>query len=141
VALLSPMLAEKKEFAPFDSPEYLYELKYDDWRMLSDADHGRVELRTKNGGDCTNWFPEVAAALKAIKGGPHVFDGEACVLDDLGRSDFDRFQDRARRRRWYAGCDAYCVFSLLVENGRSVMGLPLPWLGLMRGNGASCVRL
>lgn len=54
-------------------------------------------------------------------------DGEMCVLDDRGRSDFHRFQERAARRSWYRGCDpvVLCIFDLLVEAGRSLMRLPL----------------
>lgn len=62
-----------------------------------------------------------------MRGGPHVVDGEVCVLDDLGRSDFNRLQDRARRRRWVEGGDAvtYCVFDLLFENGKYIRMLLL----------------
>jgi bifunctional non-homologous end joining protein LigD len=69
----------------------------------------------------------VARALASVEGGPYVTDGEACVLDDMGRSDFDRFQDRARRRRWYEGADpvTYCVFDLLVDQGLDITQLPL----------------
>jgi bifunctional non-homologous end joining protein LigD len=86
-----------------------------------------VELRTKSGVDCTAWFPEIADVLPVLPGGPHVIDGEACVLDEIGRSDFERLQARARRRRWYAGADqvTFCAFDLLYEDGRSVMNRPL----------------
>lgn len=40
-----------------------------------------------------------------LPGGPHILDGEVCVLDDLGRSDFNRLQDRAGHRRWVEGGD------------------------------------
>ena len=72
-------------------------------------------------------FPEVVRGLGGLSGGPHIIDGEVCVLDDLGRSDFDRLQDRARRRRWYEGCDpvVFCAFDLLARDGRSLIGLPV----------------
>jgi bifunctional non-homologous end joining protein LigD len=56
-----------------------------------------------------------------------VIDGEACILDEIGRSDFERLQARARRRRWFAGADqvTLCAFDLLYLDGRNVMGLPL----------------
>lgn len=86
-----------------------------------------TQLRTKRGADCTRWYPEVAELLATLPGGPHVIDGEACMLDEIGRSDFNRLQERARRRCWYKFCDqvTLCAFDILVHNGRNVMGLPL----------------
>lgn len=113
--------------APFTSPEWLYEIKFDGYRCLARAGGEPTELHTKNGNDCTAWYPEVAMALAKVGGGPHVLDGEACVLDELGRSNFDCLHARAAHRRWYAGCDpvTFCAFDLLFENGRNIMGLPL----------------
>jgi bifunctional non-homologous end joining protein LigD len=112
---------------PFTSPEWLYELKFDGYRCLTRVEDGRVQLTTKAGTDCTGWYPEVAQALSKLTGGPHVIDAEACVLDDIGRSDFNRLQERSARRRWYDGCDSVtlCAFDLLFENGRNIMALPL----------------
>lgn len=127
LAIPAPMLASEGG-KPFTNPEWVYEIKYDGYRCLARAGGGQpVELRTKSGVDCTKWFPEVAQLLKKLPGGPHVIDGEACVLDDIGRSDFERLQARARRRRWYAGCDpvTLCAFDLLYLDGRNVMALPL----------------
>jgi bifunctional non-homologous end joining protein LigD len=73
--------------------------------MSAEVAGGQASMRTRNGADCTEWFPEVAAGLRAVREGPHVFDGEVVVLDDVGRSDFERLQDRAKRRRWHQGCD------------------------------------
>jgi bifunctional non-homologous end joining protein LigD len=54
-------------------------------------------------------------------------DGEVCVLDDIGRSDFDRLQVRARKKRWYSGCDSvvFCAFDLLAQDGRSLISVPV----------------
>ena len=49
--------------------------------------------------------PELARSLAGVKGGPDVTDGEVCVLDDIGRSDFKRLRMRATRRRWHEGVD------------------------------------
>jgi bifunctional non-homologous end joining protein LigD len=50
-----------------------------------------------------------------------------CVLDEWGRSDFNRLQDRAKRRKWYAGCDpaVFCAFDLLALDGGSLIALPV----------------
>jgi bifunctional non-homologous end joining protein LigD len=101
-------------------------LKFDGYRILAEID-GEVTLRTRNGADATKWFPEVGESLGQLKGGRYVFDGEICVLDEPGRSDFDRLQDRARRRGWYKGADpvVYCVFDLLANRGVDVTAQPL----------------
>lgn len=112
---------------PTTSPDWLYEIKYDGYRCMARVAEATVELRTKNGLDCTKWFPELACALEKVAGGPHVIDGEVCVLDDVGLSDFNRLQVRAGRRCWYGGCDSVtlCAFDLLFEDGNNIMGLPL----------------
>lgn len=127
LSIPAPMLASTGR--PFTSPEWLYEVKYDGYRCMARAGGGGqpVELRTKSGVDCTRWFPEVAQVLADLPGGPHVIDGEACVLDEIGRSNFECLQARARRRRWYSGCNpvTLCAFDLLYLDGRNVMALPL----------------
>lgn len=128
---------------PFASPDWLYELKFDGYRCMAgiEADDGfkpegedkylqqalRVRLQTKSGADCTTWFPEVVEVLAKLPGGPHVIDGEACVLRPDGVSDFNAFQERARRRRWYPGAPqvTLCAFDLLLHNGQRITGLPL----------------
>lgn len=121
------MLLDDAKHLPFSDPAWVYEIKFDGFRMLGEFGNGRVELRTRNGADCTAWFPEIVRALQGYTGGPHIVDGEVCVLDDIGRSDFNRLQDRARRRRWVTGCDAvsYCMFDILVHAGKDVTKLPL----------------
>lgn len=122
----APMLATAGG-KPFTSDEWLYEIKFDGYRCLARVGDGVVQLRTKSGADCTKWYPEVGEALAKLRGGPHVIDAEACVLDSIGRSDFERLHERSARRRWYAGCApvTLCGFDLLFESGRNIMGLPL----------------
>lgn len=111
----------------FTDPDWLYELKFDGYRCMAGVDGGQVRLQTKAGGDCTAWFPEIADALAKLPGGPHVIDGEACVLDEHGVSDFNRLQERARKRRLYSGAPQVTLmaFDILMRDGRRVMDLPL----------------
>jgi bifunctional non-homologous end joining protein LigD len=105
----------------------MYELKLDGWRTVAGVQDGNTQLMTCKGADYTKAFPEVVEGLSTLQGGPHILDGELCVLDDLGRSDFDRLQDRAKRRHWYAGCDpvVFCAFDLLALDGKPLIGLPI----------------
>jgi bifunctional non-homologous end joining protein LigD len=92
----APMLATAGG-KPFSSPDWLYEIKFDGYRCMAGIGSGVAELRTKNGTACTHWYPDIAQGLSKLPGGPHLIDGEACVLDDLGRSDFNQRKGAAVR--------------------------------------------
>jgi bifunctional non-homologous end joining protein LigD len=121
------LLHEGRKTPPFGQDNWLYEIKHDGYRLVAGVHDGEVRLNTRNGADATKWFPEIVEGLKSLNGGPHIIDGEVCVLDEIGRSDFNRLQDRARRRRWYDGCDqvVFCAFDLLAHEGRPLIGLPI----------------
>lgn len=126
--LPAPMLLHQgKRSQPFEQPGWIYELKFDGYRLVAGVQDGQVKLATRKGADATRWFPEVVQGLAQLPGGPHILDGEVCVLDELGRSDFNRLQDRARRRCFYPECDpvVFCAFDLLAQDGHSIIGLPV----------------
>ena len=121
-----PMLLVERPL-DFRSPGWLWEIKFDGYRTTAQLGQGKCELRSRKGADATKWFPELSKSLAAVEGGPFIVDGEVCVLDEVGRSDFEALQDRARRRKWYEGARpvTYCVFDLLAVDGRDLTGLPL----------------
>jgi bifunctional non-homologous end joining protein LigD len=125
-ATLKPMLLDERPM-DLDALGWIWEIKFDGWRMLAQFGDGKCHLKTKGGADATKWFPEVSRSLAAVKGGPHIVDGEICVLDDMGRPDFNRMQVRGLRKRWYEGADVvtFCVFDLLVRGGKPIMDQPL----------------
>ena len=118
---LRPMLLSEVP-RPFKRQGWGFEPKYDGWRCLAQVKDGRAAIRTRRGMDTTAWWPEIARGLSMLKG-HHIVDGEVCVLDELGRSDFERLQRRARMKRCTEGADpvAFCVFDVLVYEGRDVM--------------------
>ncbi|SOY56884.1 hypothetical protein [Cupriavidus taiwanensis] len=123
LAELQPMLLTERKTLPATG-QWLWEIKYDGYRAL--ASTGQVQLKTKGGADATRWFPELIDTLSALPEG-NIIDGEVCVLDDLGRSDFNLLHARALRRGWHAGANpvVYCVFDLLVGGGKDLRGLPV----------------
>jgi bifunctional non-homologous end joining protein LigD len=127
IELLSPMLLDERKVAPDVQDAYVAEVKYDGYRVLGQFGDGSCVLRTRNGVDCTRWFPEVSMPLAAARHGRMAVDGEMCILDAAGRSDFDALHDRARRRKFSDGDVAvtFCVFDTLVFEGRDVMALSL----------------
>ena len=92
------MLAEPRD-APFTKKGWLWELKYDGYRLLAERDAGEARLRLRNGGDATATFPEIARALRAMPFSSLVLDGELVVLDDKARPSFGRLQKRALLQR------------------------------------------
>ncbi|MFQ5599674.1 MAG: DNA ligase D [Candidatus Krumholzibacteriia bacterium] len=93
------MLAETAD-APFSSPEWLFELKYDGYRVIAARrKDGEPLLRSRNGHDITHVFPDVARALRSLPYADLVLDAELVVLDEGGHPDFQKLQRRARSRR------------------------------------------
>ena len=91
------MLAELSP--PFSSTGWLFEIKYDGFRMFAGRHRGRPRLRYRRGADATDAFPEVAAALDRMAEKDVVMDGEVVVLDGDGRPNFQRLQQRFQSRR------------------------------------------
>jgi bifunctional non-homologous end joining protein LigD len=111
---------------PFSDPAWTFEIKFDGYRVLAASDETGVKMKSRNGADAAPWFPEVAESLRSVASRRIILDGEVCVLDELGRSDFNRLQARARRRRFLAAEPVvFCVFDVLAVGGASVMERPL----------------
>lgn len=128
MVLPDPMLLSEDGVSPLDKPGWIYEIKYDGWRLIAGVANGKVHVRTRGGADYTRVFPEVVEALVTLPGGPHILDGEGVVLDDTGRSDFNRFQDRALPRRApVPGADPvlFMAFDLLMLDGRALVEQPV----------------
>jgi bifunctional non-homologous end joining protein LigD len=114
-----PMLATLIN-APFDDPDWVFETKWDGFRIIAKAAPATSALYSRNGRNVTDNYPLIAAAL--AKGQHHaVFDGELVALDKYGRSRFQLLQNALKEKvplRYY-------VFDLLFLDGKDVRGLPL----------------
>ena len=121
---LAPMELEEERY-PFNDPEWLFEIKYDGYRVLASTGK-EARLTTRRGADATAWFPEIAESLQKLPRG-YVIDGELTVLDDMGRSDFEQLQARAQARRRREGLPfvTLCAFDLLVHRGKDGREWPL----------------
>jgi ATP-dependent DNA ligase len=60
---------------PFDRPGWIFELKYDGFRLLAIRE-GRVRLLTRRGNDLAPAFPEIVACLMELES-PAVASGDA----------------------------------------------------------------
>jgi ATP-dependent DNA ligase len=67
---------------PFHRPGWIYEEKYNGWRMLAYKDGPRVRLISRKNVDHTERFRELATAIAALRAPSLVLDGEVCVFDE-----------------------------------------------------------
>jgi bifunctional non-homologous end joining protein LigD len=118
--------------APFSSNDWVFELKYDGFRLASVGGAGHAELRYRSGQDPTLRYPELTSALRALPVPGLVLDGEIVMLDAEGRPDFHRLAARAQihrtseiQRAALATPVTYMVFDLLGAGGYDLRGLPL----------------
>ncbi len=127
-AVTSPMLATPVE-APFDDPDWLFELKWDGYRALAQIDRdGAVAIVSRNGNDYTAKLPELADLAEAFSERPLLVDGEIVVLDAAGRPSFAALQerlDRFGRTQPPKRPVTFVAFDLLYGNGRDLRGEPL----------------
>ncbi|MFL5750772.1 MAG: non-homologous end-joining DNA ligase [Chloroflexota bacterium] len=126
-AFIPPMLATLVG-APFDHPDWLFEVKWDGFRVEAVVDAGDVRLWTRGEKDASErYFGPFLAPATWISAHDAVVDGEVIALDDHGEPDFALLQARIKGRTTLAEPTpfVYEVFDLLHLDGRSLIGEPL----------------
>lgn len=112
--------------APPAGEGWLFEVKFDGYRVQVAAAGDRVRLYTRNGHDWTAHFSAIATAAAALELDGALIDGEVVVIDRAGRSDFGRLQRALKGREGGdGGALSYFAFDLLAEGGENLRDLPL----------------
>ncbi|KRF18643.1 hypothetical protein [Paenibacillus sp. Soil787] len=91
---IKPMIVSIGKEA-FDDNEFIFEPKWDGWRILLHKQGTRLEAYTRNGNVVTSKFPELKEAVSSIKADTAILDCEGVCIRD-GRSVFDDFSYRGR---------------------------------------------
>jgi bifunctional non-homologous end joining protein LigD len=96
-----------------EGEDWLYELKYDGYRILAYVEAGKARLMTRNGIDYTQKFKGTAAALTGWAAGrAMVLDGEMTVTDTSGKTDFQALQsylkNPAKQKNPFATLSSTC---------------------------------
>ena len=86
---IKPMLGRQAR-EPFDSPNHIFELKWDGMRALAFIEGGELKLFSRTGRTVTSQFPELADLPQQVKSSPLVLDGEIVCLDDDNHPNFSR---------------------------------------------------
>jgi bifunctional non-homologous end joining protein LigD len=109
---VAPMLATLVR-KPFHKPGWIYEEKYDGYRILAYKEGGRVTLVSRNGNDRTATYAAVARAIQQLRIRTLLLDGEVVAFDGKGISRFQLLQEGS-------ASTAYAVFDCLYSSGRDL---------------------
>jgi bifunctional non-homologous end joining protein LigD len=107
---VKPMLATLVR-EPFDAPGWVYEEKYDGYRILAYKEGDRVKLLSRNAKDRTATFSKVARAVATLPADTALLDGEVVAFDRRNVSRFQLLQNLESEPR-------YAVFDCLYLDGR-----------------------
>ncbi|KIR17945.1 putative DNA ligase-like protein [Pseudomonas fluorescens] len=118
---LKPELATLVESAP--DGEWLYEIKFDGYRVMARIEHGDVRLLTRNGHDWTHKLPRQAEALAELGLESAWLDGEMVVANDQGVPDFQALQNAFEAGS--SGKIAYYLFDMPYLNGMDLRKVPV----------------
>ena len=118
---VEPMLATPGTAVP-DGADWLVEVKWDGYRTQALVRGGRTELRSRNGADAGDWFPRLRGDADWIDAAEAAVDGEVVALDEAGRPDFGRLQERLGDA---SGGVVLVAFDLLHLDGFSLLDVPL----------------
>jgi bifunctional non-homologous end joining protein LigD len=112
---VEPSLASPCERPP-SGPKWVHEIKHDGYRIQARLDGGKVRLLTRKSLDWTGRFGAIATALKELRVGSALLDGEIVVEEANGLSTFNGLQadlssGRQDRMRYHVfdliHCDGY----------------------------------
>jgi DNA ligase D-like protein (predicted ligase) len=113
---LAPMLSTEGSVAKLKKTQWAFEGKWDGYRVLVDADHGNLCVRSRRGRDVTGEFRQFEALAADLADHHVILDGEAVALDDTGVPSFSLMQNRARSTRV-----EFWAFDILQLDGRSLL--------------------
>jgi bifunctional non-homologous end joining protein LigD len=119
--LVEPALATLVDDVP-TGEQWLFEIKFDGYRILTAASGNEVRCYTRNGLDWTARFGILPGAIAKLDLDRALLDGELVAIDQNGRSSFSALQQALTQGG--SGL-SYFVFDLLFAGGEDLRGLPL----------------
>jgi bifunctional non-homologous end joining protein LigD len=120
-AFIAPQLATLRTQPPRDAG-WVYEVKFDGYRMLARIDRGDVRIVSRNAQDWTARLPTIAAAVRRLDLHDAWLDGEITVAGADGRSSFQALQNALDGA---PGRIDYQLFDLLWLDGEDLRPQPL----------------
>ena len=121
-AELSPQLASLVDHPPAGN-EWLYEIKFDGYRLLTRADGRSVHCFTRNGHDWSAKLPGITTAVNALGLKKTWLDGEIVVYGDDGLPDFQALQNEFESK--HTGRIQYHLFDMPFHAGHDLRDRPV----------------
>jgi len=121
--MLQPELAVLVDEAPEHPEEWVFEIKFDGYRMLARAEGGAVQLVTRNGNDWTSRLPALEQALRAMDLPDGWYDGEIILPGKDVPADFQALQGAFDSNR--TADIVYYLFDLPFCAGHDLREVPL----------------
>ena len=122
-AKLAPQLATLVDTSPANQQDWVYEIKFDGYRLLTRVQGDRIALFTRNGHDWTAKLDTLHKALTKLKLPDGWYDGEIVVINDHGVPDFGALQqafDTEKTRDI-----VYFLFDMPYYDGYDLRNVPL----------------
>ncbi len=119
IPLMHPTLIAQ----PFHRDGWIYEEKYDGWRILAYKAGGKVQLLSRNGRDHAPRFGDLATAIAALPESTLILDGEVAMFDELLVSRFEWLRHGTRDA--LATPPIYMAFDALQVGTRDLRSEPL----------------
>lgn len=113
------MLATLVE-APFDSKDWLFEIKWDGYRAVAYVKDGQAEIISRNKKSFSEKYFPVVAALQKLPVNA-VFDGEIVAIDERGLANFQALQNWQNTPVTLQ----FFIFDVMWLNGYDLTSLPL----------------
>src|SRR5476651_2076225 len=120
LGFLEPMKAAIAAPPPYNG-EWLYEVKFDGFRVLAVKNGKEIELWSRNKKRLDKRFPNVVKAVAKLSVKSCILDGEVCALNNQGKSSFQLLQNSAETNHPVV----FYVFDVLFEGTKDLRQLPL----------------
>src|SRR5439155_7916072 len=122
---LRPMLAVRRA-EPLDSPDHVFDLRWDGIRALAFIDRARLRLVSQSGREITALFRELAPIAGQVRTGETVLDGEIVAIGPDGTPDLSLLVSRLTYGRMTPAPGlVFQAFDLLGRKGQMVLDQPL----------------
>ena len=113
---IAPMLATHGSVTALKASQWAFEGKWDGYRLLIEADHGALRIRSRRGREVTQEYRELRWLAEEFAEHHVILDGEAVVLDPSGVPNFHEMQNRGKGERV-----EFWAFDVLYLDGRSLL--------------------